>query len=119
MSNKLRRLIESPGQRYVRIRGVLSGKRGYLLIAALLASVLALSLSGTDRQVTAQGTFPDPNANCPHATCGEVSPLIPMQSSRSGSHGSGLEEEFHYAQNIVSRQISGVHTKRYCGSRVN
>jgi len=29
----------------------------------------------------AQGTFPDPNANCPPSQCGQVSPLIPMQST--------------------------------------
>ena len=28
----------------------------------------------------AQATFPDPNANCPPAECGQVSPFIPMQS---------------------------------------
>jgi len=33
--------------------------------------------------VGAQGTFPDPNANCPQATCGEVSPFIPMQSAEA------------------------------------
>jgi hypothetical protein len=30
-----------------------------------------------------QGTFPDPNANCPAALCGQVSPLIPMQSTEA------------------------------------
>ena len=29
---------------------------------------------------SAQG-FPDPNANCPPSRCGQVSPLIPMQST--------------------------------------
>jgi len=29
---------------------------------------------------SAQPTFPDPNANCPPSECGQVSPLIPMQS---------------------------------------
>jgi hypothetical protein len=48
----------------------------------LLALLLALNISGTDN-VGAQGTFPDPNANCPRATCGEVSPLIPMQSTEA------------------------------------
>src|SRR4030095_16441634 len=61
----------------------LRGTRSYLLLGALLACVLALSLSGFHRHVTAQGGFPDPNANCPHATCGEVSPLIPMQSTEA------------------------------------
>ena len=57
--------------------------RAYLVIGALLASVLAFNLCVVDKPVTAQGTFPDPNAGCPHATCGEVSPLIPMQSTEA------------------------------------
>jgi len=61
----------------------LMDKRGYIAAFALVACVLALSLSNSPRPVTAQGTFPDPNANCPHATCGEVSPLIPMQSTEA------------------------------------
>ncbi len=41
-------------------------------------SWLALGLwSGT----SAQSSFPDPNANCPPAACGQVSPFIPMQSA--------------------------------------
>jgi hypothetical protein len=32
---------------------------------------------------SAQGTFPDPNANCPPSQCGQVSPLIPMQSTEA------------------------------------
>jgi hypothetical protein len=59
---------------------VLRGKRTYLLLCALLAVLLAVGLPGTDEDVSAQGGFPDPNANCPRATCGEVSPFIPMQS---------------------------------------
>ena len=31
----------------------------------------------------AQGAFPDPNANCPPAQCGQASPLIPMQSAEA------------------------------------
>src|SRR5258705_6794498 len=57
-------------------------RRGYLLMGTMLAGLLALSISG-DRHVRAQAGFPDPNANCPHATCGEVSPLIPMQSTEA------------------------------------
>ena len=30
---------------------------------------------------SAQGVFPDPNANCPPSQCGQVFPLIPMQST--------------------------------------
>jgi hypothetical protein len=58
-------------------------KRRYIASFTLLMALLAVSLSGTDRHVGAQGTFPDPNANCPHATCGEVSPFIPMQSAEA------------------------------------
>lgn len=32
---------------------------------------------------SAQVTFPDPNADCPRAQCGQVSPLIPMQSAEA------------------------------------
>src|SRR5439155_1054321 len=30
-----------------------------------------------------QGAFPDPNASCPPSQCGQVSPLIPMQSTEA------------------------------------
>ena len=49
----------------------------------LVTSLLVLSLAGTGVKVDAQGTFPDPNANCPVATCGQVSPFIPMQSAEA------------------------------------
>lgn len=62
-------------------RGVIR-KRSYLLLAALVACVLALSFTGS-QPGAAQGGFPDPNANCPRAQCGEVSPLIPMQSTEA------------------------------------
>jgi hypothetical protein len=32
---------------------------------------------------SAQVVFPDPNANCPPSACGQVSPLIPMQSTEA------------------------------------
>jgi hypothetical protein len=32
---------------------------------------------------SAQNTFPDPNASCPASQCGQVSPLIPMQSTEA------------------------------------
>ena len=57
--------------------------RACLLVAVLLACLLAFNFCFVYRPVTAQGTFPDPNAGCPHATCGEVSPLIPMQSTEA------------------------------------
>src|SRR6266540_4346898 len=74
------------GKRAARLpfaRRALRGKRSYLLVGALLACLFALSLTRIDTHVTAQGSFPDPNDNCPHATCGEVSPLIPMQSAEA------------------------------------
>lgn len=51
--------------------------------ALAMACACALSLPVLDRgsSVIAQRpTFPDPNAGCPAWICGEVSPLIPMQS---------------------------------------
>jgi hypothetical protein len=85
MSTNLIRLI-ALGKTDIRIllaRHVLSRKRSYFLVGALFACLLALALAGNGRRVTAQNGFPDPNANCPHATCGEVSPLIPMQSTEA------------------------------------
>ena len=63
-------------------RTILS-KRGYIVVIILVGYLLAMSLTGKQRQVSAQAGFPDPNANCPHKTCGEVSPLIPMQSTEA------------------------------------
>ena len=57
--------------------------RACFLVSALLAGILAFALCMVDRPATAKSTFPDPNAGCPHATCGEVSPLIPMQSTEA------------------------------------
>ena len=58
-------------------------KCAYLIASILVVCLLVLSLIGIDDSVSAQGGFPDPNANCPHATCGEVSPFIPMQSTEA------------------------------------
>jgi hypothetical protein len=82
MNGQLFRL-NSPRKSASRMRGMLRRKRSYLLIAALIACLLALSLTGTHRGVSAQDGLPDPNANCPRAECGEVSPLIPMQSTEA------------------------------------
>lgn len=85
MSYSLLRL-SAPGKRSIRVPlacRLVRDKRSYLLVGGILACLSALSLSGINRDVTAQGTFSDPNANCPHATCGEVSPLIPMQSTEA------------------------------------
>jgi hypothetical protein len=57
--------------------------RASLLAVSLLSCLLVLSLLVSNRPVGAQSGFPDPNANCPHAICGEVSPLIPMQSAEA------------------------------------
>jgi hypothetical protein len=57
--------------------------RACLLAVSLLSCLLVLSLLVSNRPVGAQNGFPDPNANCPHAICGEVSPLIPMQSAEA------------------------------------
>jgi hypothetical protein len=40
-------------------------------------------LIAASSEVLAQGGFPDPNANCPPAQCGHVSPLVPMQSAEA------------------------------------
>ena len=53
-----------------------------LLRIAVLIAVGGLWM-GPGSAVSAQGTFPDPNANCPAAECGKVSPLIPMQSTEA------------------------------------
>ena len=73
----------TPGSRLSFARCVPRGKRGYLVLVAVLASLLAVSLPRTHQDVSAQGGFPDPNANCPRAQCGEVSPFIPMQSAEA------------------------------------
>ena len=76
----------SNAQRSVRRRRAskkINIKRAYLFMGTLLASLLAFNLCVKDKLATAQSTFPDPNAGCPHATCGEVSPLIPMQSTEA------------------------------------
>src|SRR5262245_36889803 len=58
-------------------------KRRYIMAVSFLGCLLAISLTGKQRKVGAQGGFPDPNASCPRKTCGEVSPLIPMQSTEA------------------------------------
>ena len=56
-----------------------------LTLALTLAVLLAVAglWMGPSTAVSAQGNFPDPNANCPVAECGKVSPLIPMQSTEA------------------------------------
>src|SRR5687767_10245565 len=55
----------------------------FFLLTCLLAAYFLGTNIGTDNKVSAQTTFPDPNANCPRAVCGEVSPFIPMQSAEA------------------------------------
>ena len=57
--------------------------RSITITITLLLFLLVVSLIATDRPVGAQSGFGDPNANCPRATCGEVSPFIPMQSAEA------------------------------------
>lgn len=56
-----------------------SVKRLAVALVAASASALAWHILGP-ADVAAQSTFPDPNASCPPAECGQVSPFIPMQS---------------------------------------
>src|SRR5262245_62149192 len=51
--------------------------------SAMATCALAWVTSGRWSNVTAQTAFPDPNADCPPAECGKVSPLIPMQSAEA------------------------------------
>src|SRR5918993_965150 len=44
---------------------------------------LAWLASAPPSGLSAQATFPDPNADCPPSECGQVSPLIPMQSAEA------------------------------------
>lgn len=61
----------------------LFNKRGYIPAFIVLAGLLALSVFWTNNNASAQTGFPDPNANCPPAVCGQVSPFIPMQSTEA------------------------------------
>ena len=56
-----------------------SVRRVTTALAAASACALAWHVLGP-ADISAQSTFPDPNANCPPAECGQVSPFIPMQS---------------------------------------
>ena len=80
MSKREFQLTAAKGRLSARI---LRNKRAYLIIFTLVLCVFVLTLTNVDRDAGAQSGFPDPNANCPHATCGEVSPLIPMQSAEA------------------------------------
>ena len=55
-------------------------KSSTIACVAAGSCVLAWLSLGPWPDASAQATFPDPNANCPPAECGQVSPFIPMQS---------------------------------------
>src|SRR5688500_20350513 len=63
-------------------------------IACVAASscVLAWLSLGPWPGASAEATFPDPNANCPPAECGQVSPLIPMQGAEAAHMGLGWKK---------------------------
>src|SRR5438067_2529236 len=50
---------------------------------AISACALMWFALGFSSGAFAQGAFPDPNASCPPSQCGQVSPLIPMQSAEA------------------------------------
>ena len=77
------RLIASSRKHQTLIARLLLDKRAYLIVLTLVSCLLVISLTGTDPHAGAQAGFPDPNANCPPATCGQVSPFIPMQSAEA------------------------------------
>ena len=54
---------------------------GVLLAAACAVALSTMGASGGSSAPIA--AFPDPNANCPPAECGVVSPFIPMQSAEA------------------------------------
>jgi len=77
------RIIASSRKNQALIARILLDKRAYLIVLTLVSCLLVISLTGTDPHAGAQAGFPDPNANCPPATCGQVSPFIPMQSAEA------------------------------------
>jgi hypothetical protein len=77
------RVTASSEQHQSPIMRMLLNKRAYLIVLTVLCCLLVISLTGKDRHAGAQSGFPDPNASCPPATCGQVSPFIPMQSAEA------------------------------------
>jgi len=53
------------------------------IVTCAAVGICALSWIAHGFGVSAQSSFPDPNANCPRAECGQVSPFIPMQSAEA------------------------------------
>ena len=81
---------------------VVNSTRVCLLVCALLVCLMAFSICVVDKRVTAQGTFPDPNRL---SSCYLWRSLAIDSDAKHGSgSGFGMEEKFHYAQNIVSRK---------------
>src|SRR2546422_2244768 len=58
-------------------------KRQIVTFAAGGICALSWLALGLWSGASAQSSFPDPNANCPPAECGRVSPFIPMQSAEA------------------------------------
>jgi hypothetical protein len=58
-------------------------KRQTIACVSAGGCVLAWLALGPWPDAAAQTKFPDPNANCPPSECGQVSPLIPMQSAEA------------------------------------
>ena len=58
-------------------------KRQIVTVAAGGICALSWLALGLWSGASAQSSFPDPNANCPPAECGQVSPFIPMQSAEA------------------------------------
>lgn len=54
-----------------------------VVLAVAGTGALASWTAGRWSSIAAQASFPDPNANCPPSECGQVSPLIPMQSAEA------------------------------------
>jgi hypothetical protein len=67
--------VHQTGDPLMKIRTIVS-------VAGVVCAVAWLAVTFR-AGVSAQATFPDPNANCPPAECGQVSPLIPMQSTEA------------------------------------
>ena len=58
-------------------------KTGITRAGAVACAAAWVSLGVWGTALAQDVVFPDPNANCPPAECGKVSPLIPMQSTEA------------------------------------
>ena len=75
-------LLHTIASRMTSSRRMHRGKRHYLTVGALLACLLALSISGANSNTSAQGGGGAPDC-LDRSVCGQVSPLIPMQSAEA------------------------------------